>query len=95
MVLLEPSRLAVTQGEDVHYISINRAPSRFHAGAVLDERDHLVALGDELIRLEVLDLFSRIKRREELCYLLAPPALSSHRNNVRWTGRGPLHIIGE
>src|SRR3712207_3566890 len=93
-VLVEARDPAVADGEDVRPVAAVLAAGLLHAPAVGAERDDLVALRDELARLEADGLLRLGQLGEEAPDALAPAARAGERDafDLRQT---PVHLFGQ
>src|SRR5919107_5594779 len=91
-VLVEARDLAVADGEDVRPLAAVLAPVLLHAPAVAAERHHLVALRDELARLEADGLLLLREAREEARDRVAPAALPGE-VGARYLRQAPVHVV--
>jgi hypothetical protein len=74
VVRAERRNLARAQREDHRPVIVVAAPRGLDAAALVPEDHDTITLGDELLRLELLDLFRLVERPEELPHLAAAAA---------------------
>src|SRR5215210_8085302 len=90
----ELGNLAVPERVDVRPFLLERAPRRLDEVALEPQDDDRVALGDELARLELLELEGFPDQGEELRDSLAP-VVSTGKRDHGGALKGPFDVVGQ